>query len=196
MGGFRNQNCRWIIEERENRGLCISCWIPMRSVGFFSKLADKFKLLAFKQELVGIDQIGNKYYRYPDTDPNGKPVIKRIVDLADNEYDPQSIPPEWMSWLHRFRDEIPTEQEIERMKVSRDDLKRRVAALDEEEYKRRLRLESLQAEGMSSDGGPNMSKFVEELAAKGYGGGGDGGSSEPSHDSTEFKPETWTPGKS
>lgn len=168
-----------------------------RGVGLFSKIADKFKLLVFKQELVGIDKIGNKYYRYPDTDPNGNPVEKRIVDLVEQEYDPESIPPEWMSWLHRFRDEVPTDEEIERLQASRADLKQRVAALDEEEYKRRLRLESLQAEGMSSDGGPNMSQFVEELAARGYGGGGEKPSSDASQASqpAEFKPETWMPGK-
>lgn len=52
--------------------------------------------------------------RYPDTTLEGVAVEKRIVDLRSKEYDPNSIPPEWSSWLHRFRDEPPTEQEISR----------------------------------------------------------------------------------
>lgn len=36
----------------------------MRSVGFVSKTLDKLKYMIFRQELVGIDVSGNKYYRW------------------------------------------------------------------------------------------------------------------------------------
>lgn len=47
-------------------------WCPlvvfeaMRSVGLVSKVLDKLKYLVFRQELVGIDVSGNKYYRWDE----------------------------------------------------------------------------------------------------------------------------------
>lgn len=35
----------------------------MQSLSLVSRVLDKLKYLVFKQELVGIDQLGNKYYR-------------------------------------------------------------------------------------------------------------------------------------
>lgn len=55
--------------------------------------------------------------RYPDTDLDGKAVEKRIIDLQGKEYNPEDIPPEWSSWLHRYRDVPPTDVEIERYVV-------------------------------------------------------------------------------
>lgn len=68
-----------------------------------------------KRELVGIDLHGNHYFRVWSKDEAGEQVEKRIckpTNTDPSEYTPESMPPEWSSWLRRQRRDPPTEEEI------------------------------------------------------------------------------------
>eukprot|EP00186_Timspurckia_oligopyrenoides_P001161 CAMPEP_0182446088 /NCGR_PEP_ID=MMETSP1172-20130603/3984_1 /TAXON_ID=708627 /ORGANISM="Timspurckia oligopyrenoides, Strain CCMP3278" /LENGTH=146 /DNA_ID=CAMNT_0024641969 /DNA_START=233 /DNA_END=673 /DNA_ORIENTATION=+ len=50
-----------------------------------------------------------------------------------------SLPVEWWSWLHGSRDDIPTKEELMASALKREQLKQRVAKIDAEDKKQRLR---------------------------------------------------------
>ncbi len=118
-----------------------------------------------KRELVGIDVQGNQYFRVWSKDEAGEAVEKRIckpVNTDPSEYTPESMPPEWTSWLRRQRRDPPTEEEIARWaklgcfvkreghdearapknrnNAARAVLQQRVARLQAEDTKRRLQV--------------------------------------------------------
>ncbi|KAF0976815.1 hypothetical protein FDP41_004110 [Naegleria fowleri] len=63
--------------------------------------------------LVGVDKYGNKYW---ETTKPTELNRNRWVELArkDLVYDASDIPAEWHMWIHRLRDEPPTEDEANR----------------------------------------------------------------------------------
>ncbi|KAL9652559.1 hypothetical protein ABK040_000128 [Willaertia magna] len=63
--------------------------------------------------LVGVDKLGNKYWE--TTEPT-ELHRNRWVELARKDiiYDASDVPAEWHMWLHRVRDEPPSEDEINR----------------------------------------------------------------------------------
>ena len=73
--------------------------------------------ILLKRELVGIDALGNYYYRVWAKDDYGALQEKRICKprISDpSQYTPESMPTEWNSWLRRQRREPPTDEEIAR----------------------------------------------------------------------------------
>lgn len=57
-----------------------------------------------KGNLVGIDELGNKYYC--DSKNFNLPNAKRWVIFKD-EVEASNIPPHWHAWLHRMTDDPP-----------------------------------------------------------------------------------------
>lgn len=102
----------------------------------FRRLAQGISRFIHRKELVGADKNGNKYYkslhktkrskeapsnRWLEKEPTytGRMIEKREVELIrPDEYDPRSLPPEWLAWLHKFRKEAPTAEECEQYVLS------------------------------------------------------------------------------
>ncbi|CAD7697295.1 unnamed protein product [Ostreobium quekettii] len=131
-----------------------------------SRIVEGVKRLVLRRELVGVDSLGNKYFRKAEV-LNGRPFERRWVSPVRGEYDPGSIPPEWTSWLHKGRADPPQEEESMRLEASRLAMQKKVEALEEEERKRKFRMESLRLQGQQADSEPSMTRFVEQLATKG-----------------------------
>ncbi|KDD72424.1 hypothetical protein H632_c3364p0 [Helicosporidium sp. ATCC 50920] len=64
------------------------------------------------RDVVGVDGLGNVYYREMEKSMNGETVEKRRVDMQGREYSPDLIPPEWSQWLSRTRHDPPLAEEI------------------------------------------------------------------------------------
>ena len=56
------------------------------------------------------------------------------------QYTPEVLPPEWLRWLNKGRKDPPSEEDMRRYEDQRADLQQRVAILDAEEAKRKLRV--------------------------------------------------------
>lgn len=148
---------------------------------------------------------------------SGKPE-RRYVEYKDRNITHSSdrMPIEWWSWLHNRRDVVPTTLELAASETARHRLAERVAVLEAEDERERLR----QMSGLSqaAGGGTGEAAVQEEVQAKRRrkvllrlhnaatsavpnGGGGvspDGqkgqtGSTEAVDD---FEPESWTPSSS
>jgi len=62
-------------------------------------------------------QLNRSRYRWIDKEAGntGRQIERREVDFAvKGDYDPSVIPPEWVSWLHKFRKEPPSEEETKK----------------------------------------------------------------------------------
>lgn len=85
--------------------------------GMLTGLWRQMERILLKRELVGIDALGNYYYRVWAKDDYGALQEKRICKprISDpSQYTPESMPTEWNSWLRRQRREPPTDEEIAR----------------------------------------------------------------------------------
>lgn len=135
----------------------------MASKGMLTGLWRQVERILLKRELVGIDALGNQYYRVWAKDDFGGLQEKRICKPQNSDpsaYTPESMPTEWSSWLRRQRREPPTEEEIERYAgcdsagtncvpniahsndAARAAMRQRVALLEAEDLKRRLQVQS------------------------------------------------------
>jgi NADH:ubiquinone oxidoreductase subunit len=99
-----------------------------------SKFAGAWDWMA-SRALVGHDAIGNSYFV---STTKGVPP-KRFVEFRDGVPNMESMPIEWWAWLHRRRDEPPTEKELMRAIKMSEILAERVAVLNAEDEKDRLR---------------------------------------------------------
>lgn len=66
---------------------------------------------------------------------------KRYVEFKDSNitHSTDRMSTEWWAWLHNRRDTVPTAEELERSARNKDALAARVAALEAEDQKQRLR---------------------------------------------------------
>lgn len=87
------------------------------------------------RRLVGTDSHGNKYYIQ---DLRGRKE-RRIVEYRGGMMSTREVPVEWWAWLHLRRESPPTPEELARAARARESLAERVAALDAEDRKERLR---------------------------------------------------------
>lgn len=89
------------------------------------------------RRLVGEDERHLYYSEFVET---GKPE-RRCVEFRDKDIlnSCDRMPVEWWAWLHNRRDTIPTELEIETSQSKKQNLAARVAVLEAEDEKQRLR---------------------------------------------------------
>eukprot|EP00736_Rhodelphis_marinus_P011897 Rmarinus@m.9899 len=79
------------------------------------------------KELIGDDPFGNQYFIHAPEKPGG--LARRTVEQPKGEYDPKTIPPEWMMWLKFSRDFIPTHDEVLTSESKRDTIRMRAEAI-------------------------------------------------------------------
>lgn len=83
----------------------------------------------FKQETVGFDKVGNKYYRRLEKSLDGDLIERRLVKYA-GDWDPAAVPPEWLQWLRRVRAEPPTGGALDAGAAARDAARARAESAD------------------------------------------------------------------
>lgn len=121
---------------------------------------------------MGVDVHGNAYFRGMRRTMAGHMEEKRWVKLKGMQYydyTPEAVPPEWFRWLNRGRQQPPTPEELQQYDQQRLALQQRVAVLDAEEAKRKLRMETGGGSSEAAGPSPNMGRFLEQLGSKGYG---------------------------
>lgn len=89
------------------------------------------------RRLVGEDE---NHLFYSEFVEKGKPE-RRYVEFKDNNilHSSDRMPIEWWSWLHNRRENVPTEEEIATSVRARESLAKRVAELEEEDERQRIR---------------------------------------------------------
>lgn len=107
----------------------------------------------FKRETVGIDSLGNKYYRQLERQVDGGTIEKRYVKFGGgiDNYDPLSIPPEWSAWLRKTRLDAPTTDDIQQGAQAQEQQQKQAeeAAKAADLADRRFREQSSQHDGSS-----------------------------------------------
>jgi NADH:ubiquinone oxidoreductase subunit len=89
------------------------------------------------RKAVGRDKQGNVYFE--ETRQTGS-VRKRFVKYTDESSpDVHSVPVEWWSWLHYMREEAPSDEEISRHEAHRAKVAEKVAKIEAEDHKQRLK---------------------------------------------------------
>lgn len=89
------------------------------------------------RKAVGTDKEGNVYFE--ETKQTGS-VRKRFVKYTnDSVPDVHSVPVEWWSWLHYMREDAPSEEEILKHEAHRATVAEKVAKLEAEDRKQRLK---------------------------------------------------------
>ncbi|GJD08380.1 hypothetical protein Gasu2_26860 [Galdieria sulphuraria] len=87
------------------------------------------------REAIGTDKQGNVYFE--ETRQTGS-VRKRFVKYTSIP-DVHSVPVEWWSWLHYMREDPPSEQEISSHEAHRAKVAEKVAKIEAEDRKQRLK---------------------------------------------------------
>lgn len=109
------------------------------------------------RRLVGEDE---HHLFYAEFVEKGKPE-KRYVEYKDNDITQASdrLPIEWWSWLHNRRDDAPSTAEIIASIRARERLASRVAVLEAEDERQRLR----QMSGMTSDSNTEPNTLAPQI---------------------------------
>lgn len=121
------------------------------------------------------------------------------------DYDPDTVPPEWKSWLNRVRDEPPSTQEIARARSARIVMQQRALAVDAEDAKRKFQAETMGQGRERAAREPRMDRFLDQLSPQS--GQADKSSSTnsrgasrqqngKSRQDTPYNPDVWKPGGS
>jgi NADH:ubiquinone oxidoreductase subunit len=72
-----------------------------------------YLMTRLRGELVGEDELGNKYYRAHRPKAWAWRRDQRwVVYAGDGEIEPSMVPPGWNAWLHHGRDKAPSEQPL------------------------------------------------------------------------------------
>lgn len=117
---------------------------------------------------------------------------RRYVEYADGDLTDSShgMATEWWAWLHGRREHPPTSAELERSRRNAAALAKRVAALEDEDRRERLR------QGLTGSTGDNVrrervkERLLRSASASVV-------NEDMGRDNTEeFKPETWVPSTS
>lgn len=101
----------------------------------------------------------------------GKPE-RRYVEFKDNNLTHSSdrMAVEWWSWLHNRRDTVPTNEEVSASARALQKLAERVAILEAEDERQRLRQQNMQGTGTNTDA-EDTGPSAEAAAAVLIGGG-------------------------
>lgn len=164
-----------------------------------SKLWAKFAGLFSSKNLVGIDKVGNRYFKRIE-ELDGVMKEKRWVTFKGEE-DPTSIPVEWICWLNGQRKSPPTPEEMTELEARREFVKLNVARLKKEEEERMAKEGKRKATNIGKADGPDLKSFVQQFpdASKGdtktaaSDAQNEKRSSEPTGSGESFRPGTWQP---
>lgn len=164
-----------------------------------SKLWAKFAGLFSSKNLVGIDKVGNRYFKRIE-ELDGVMKEKRWVTFKGEE-DPTSIPVEWICWLNGQRKSPPTPEEMAELEARREFVKLNVARLKKEEEERMAKEGKRKATNIGKADGPDLKSFVQQFpdASKGdtnteaSDAQNEKRSSEPTGSGESFRPGTWQP---
>ena len=78
---------------------------------------------------------------------SGELVERRMVSYASGDYDPIAMPPAWVQWLQKTRDEAPDANVLAEAEEARRAMAERVASADAEAEKARRRWQEQSAGG-------------------------------------------------
>ncbi|GAX73749.1 hypothetical protein CEUSTIGMA_g1201.t1 [Chlamydomonas eustigma] len=124
----------------------------------------------------------------------GEKVERREVKWSTVyvNYNPNDIPSEWRMWLRKLRENPPTDAEMAQSQAKAEIMKQKVAAIDEEERLRRLRMESMGMHAHQASPQPDLSRFLQNVDSESA-AGPSGAASKPQQSAGDFKPEAWSP---
>ncbi|XP_060091927.1 NADH dehydrogenase [ubiquinone] 1 alpha subcomplex assembly factor 2 isoform X1 [Heteronotia binoei] len=151
----------------------------------------KLRVLGPEKMEVGVDHLGNKYFRIPKHETWAGHIIQErrfmeALDKKEYEYKAGDIPTEWEAWIRKRRKDPPTIEEIFKNEKYREELKRKV---DECYEKDRLLQAKEYEEGLVAE--PAQIKIKGHASAQHY------GRHEPSEDpasiGSTFQPGSWKP---
>ncbi|CAG8543940.1 12189_t:CDS:2 [Racocetra persica] len=157
---------------------------------YLSRLLKMWKQARFpwrQRVFVGSDLSGNEYYE--SNLINGRK--KRTVEMKEKkplgEYDSDSLPVQWQSWLRHTRFEPPTIEEIIMANKRRELIIQRAKALDKDWERRKEELSrekvSDKATSAEFEGQDAQKKSAQEIPFR-----------PPSIPSGTFEPKSWEPG--
>mmetsp|Transcript_16969 Transcript_16969/g.43351 ORF Transcript_16969/g.43351 Transcript_16969/m.43351 type:complete len:127 (-) Transcript_16969:284-664(-) len=109
----------------------------------FRKIVRSTMWWAQSKQLAGSDLRGNMYFYVSQKEGNPK----REVEFKNNEIDFEGVPVQWYSWLNYSRDIPPTLEELHADIKRKDELKIKVAELEEKDAKERLKEMAHQGSG-------------------------------------------------
>eukprot|EP00871_Galdieria_phlegrea_P000315 jgi/Galph1/1284/GphlegSOOS_G5989.1 len=113
---------------------------------------------------VGIDRQGNVYFEETKQVGTAK---KRFVKYRDESTpDVHSVPVEWWSWLHYMRDTPPTEEEIASHEAYRARVAEKVAKIEAEDNKQRLRQFASTSMSSENSASGDVQQALQYLAAQ------------------------------
>mmetsp|Transcript_18514 Transcript_18514/g.32140 ORF Transcript_18514/g.32140 Transcript_18514/m.32140 type:complete len:175 (-) Transcript_18514:680-1204(-) len=152
----------------------------------------------YSRSLVGKDLQGNAYYIYYRANEPEKRMVEYI-----NKYDQDAkhLPIEGYSWLVHSRADFPKETELRESEEKRRILQMRVAAIEAEDNKQRLR-QILQKTDKDYDETPQSRGYTSEqvhLLVKGSSekdsklSRGESSGTKGKEGSDSFEPEAWNP---
>jgi len=136
--------------------------------GLLTRATAALGKIFLKRELVGVDALGNKYFKKMEQNVLNEPIERRWVQTPDGLYDPEAVPPEWYQWLRKRRNAAPSMQEVQQMRSHRVQIQQKAAALDAQEQQRRFQAATTGDREDSEAQGPNMQRFVQQLSGKGF----------------------------
>uniref|UniRef100_UPI0025422982 NADH dehydrogenase [ubiquinone] 1 alpha subcomplex assembly factor 2 n=1 Tax=Euleptes europaea TaxID=460621 RepID=UPI0025422982 len=128
----------------------------------------KLRALGPEKQQVGVDHLGNKYYRISKHETWAGHIIQErrfveAVDVKEHEYEVGDIPTEWEAWIRKRRKDPPTIEEILKHEKYREGLKRKV---DEVYEKDRLLQAKEYEEGLVAE--PVKTKIKGHASAQHY----------------------------
>ncbi|XP_054843355.1 NADH dehydrogenase [ubiquinone] 1 alpha subcomplex assembly factor 2 isoform X2 [Eublepharis macularius] len=151
----------------------------------------KLRVLGPEKLPVGVDHLGNKYYRIPKHETWAGHIIQErrfveAVNIKEHEYEVGDIPTEWEAWIRKRRKEPPTVEEILKNENNREAVKKKV----EEVYEKDRLLQAKEyEEGLVAT--PVQTQIKGHASAQHY------GRNEPSEDpvstANTFQPGSWKP---
>ncbi|XP_002733657.1 NADH dehydrogenase [ubiquinone] 1 alpha subcomplex assembly factor 2-like [Saccoglossus kowalevskii] len=159
-------------------------------MNFLRSLFGSGRAAKYVKQFVGSDHLGNKYYEIQSrtTAFGGQRKARRLVELSTkfHEYEPDSIPIEWDSWIRRKRDNPPTMEEVFGREKNTEIRKTRAMEVDQrdKELQQKAREEGLIADSAHTIPKGHASAKVYQNIDK---------SSDATTTGSEFQPGAWEP---
>ncbi|XP_066473450.1 NADH dehydrogenase [ubiquinone] 1 alpha subcomplex assembly factor 2 [Tiliqua scincoides] len=150
----------------------------------------RMRLLGPEKQHVGVDHLGNQYFRIPKHQTwAGQIIAERrfmeAVDIKEYEYEVGDIPAEWEAWIRKRRKDPPTVEEILKNENYKEEMKQKI----KEFYEDRLLQAKHYEEGLVAE--PVQTQIKGHAAAHHY--GKDEPSEDPVSTSNTFQPGSWMP---
>jgi len=89
-----------------------------RAGQMWRNIKKSFVIFRSKDQFVGSDEFGNKYFEKPYDAKYDIKAQRRIEPKDPDQFTVPTVPVEWMTWLQGRRSEPPTEQEREKNRMN------------------------------------------------------------------------------